>query len=57
MLFVLAQGTHLTTKANFVLLTKENWNMPPLPLLYVSQCNIAILKLTAYNYQPPLPST
>ena len=29
---------------------------PPLPFLYVSQCNI-ISELFVYNYRPPLPST
>ena len=37
MRFVLAQGTHQETKANFVLLAKEqwDWNRLPLPFKFV----------------------
>ena len=39
----------------FISPKKCNWNWPPLPFLYVSQCNIATSKLFAHNYQTPLP--
>ena len=48
--FILAQGTHQETKANFVLLVEENcnWSTHPLPF-YMSSSDTS--KLFVYNYR------
>ena len=56
--FILAQETHLVTKANFVLSAKTNWNWnrPPPSRSYMSP-SAAVLLLEKFFLQPPTTTT